>query len=114
MTGKRLTREEQIQCLQEYSTSGLSVRDYARLKKVGYSTLQEWSARFGIPLSRSKHASAKMLGVHAPPPPFSFINITPSLPVSLCSMEIRMPTGIEVKMESLALPHAIELIKSLT
>jgi hypothetical protein len=48
----RLTREQWIALLKDCASSNLSVRQYATLKNVGYSTLTKWSALTGISLRK--------------------------------------------------------------
>jgi hypothetical protein len=49
----RLTREQWIALLKDCASSGLSIRQYAALKNVGYSTLTKWAALTGISLKRN-------------------------------------------------------------
>lgn len=49
-----LTREQRIALLEDCAASSLTVRRYAALKDVGYSTLTGWASREGISLLKKK------------------------------------------------------------
>lgn len=51
---QRLTQEQRIALLEDCVTSSLTVREYAALKNVGYSTLNGWAAQAGFSLISKK------------------------------------------------------------
>jgi hypothetical protein len=113
--------------LQEYESSGMNMKDYARAHGIARSTLYSWSAGLGIPYSRGnkkallvkksrvipstsdpfskgKHKGYKKDDVIHPPPTsdFSFIDITAQIakdPVSFSQQDAQSlePCGLEVQ-----------------
>jgi hypothetical protein len=51
---RKFGREEQIALLKDCITSNLSIREYAVLKNIGYSTINGWASQQGISLAKEK------------------------------------------------------------
>lgn len=51
---KKFGREEQIALLKDCIASNLSIREYAVLKNIGYSTINGWASQQGISLAKEK------------------------------------------------------------
>ena len=134
MVRKRHSRKKRIQIVEGCIASGLGTREYATLKNVGYSTLGKWSRELGIPLFRKKEAGIK---TSQPTKAFdssmSFMDISShieknkassilsallpqqsSQDLSRFSMEIRLPSGVMVKVDHILFPQMIECVKALT
>jgi hypothetical protein len=84
---RALTREQRIAVLKDCAESPLSVREYAALKNLGYSTLTRWASREGISLTRGKEENPSGLQdplsltdksaiAHKDTGSFSFIDVT--------------------------------------
>lgn len=52
---KKFSPEARAALLQGCVTSGLSIREYAALKNVGYSTLNKWASQTGISLAKKQN-----------------------------------------------------------
>ncbi len=51
---KKFGREERITLLKDCIASNLSIREYAILKNIGYSTINGWASQQGISLTKEK------------------------------------------------------------
>jgi hypothetical protein len=153
---KKFAREERIALLKDCIASNLSIRKYAALKNIGYSTIHWWASQQGISLAKEQKkflsdGSVKTsLADEAPNTAtnlknqgmedFSFINLTdhikngpPFLSSSIphkasrelhcskdsssCSLEIRMPSGVMLKVDQVPFsalwPQVVEFVRAL-
>jgi len=137
---QRFSKEQQIALLQEFVASGLSGREYAALKKVGYSTLTKWASQHGISMTKSSFPyempDPQTVSPNNHQEGFSFVNLTdqvkgtsPSFGASLffgqavqentppCGLEIQMPNGVMLKVGQAPFgalwPKVVELVRAL-
>jgi len=138
---QRFSKEQQIALLQECMASGLSGREYAALKQVGYSTLTRWASQLGVPLTQTSLPRTGSISSKAAPQNnhqerFSFIDLTgqgneapPNFEASLlpgpsvqespspCGLEIQMPNGVMLKFDRVPFgalwPRVVEFVRAL-
>ena len=137
---QRFRKEQQIALLQEFVVSGLSGREYAALKKVGYSTLTKWAGQNNISLTKPafpcEMPNPQTISKNDHREGFSFVNLTdpvkeasPGFDASLlfgqavqenttpCGLEIQMPNGVMLKVGQVPFgalwPQIVEFVRAL-